>query len=128
MVMGFAHQRPDGALMMLPAGARASVGAPRPARAGAAATAVAASGAVSAAPGAAAAPGAVSAAPGALFAGGASAPEGLLFELLLFIFSNETLRVPLFRRSRLLGFKVNDGHSVLDKSVVDLKDLDWFSI
>ena len=101
--------------MVLPADARSSVAVPRSARAGCSATGGAASGAVSAAA-------------GALSAGGAPVPKGLLFELLLFIFSNETLRGPLFRRSRLLEFKVNDGHSVLDKSVVDLKDLDWFSI
>ena len=113
--MGFAHQRPDGTMVALPAAARASVGAPRPAGAGAATTAAAAPGAVSAA-------GAITAS-GAVSAGGAPVPEGSLFKLLLFIFSKVTVRVPLLLRSRLLGSRVNDGHSVADKSVVDLKDL-----
>ena len=114
--MGFAHKRPDGTMVELPAAARASVGAPHPAGAGATTTAAAAPGAVSAA-------GAITAS-GALSVGGAPVPEGSLFELLLFIFSKVTVRVPLLLRLRLLGdSKVNDGHSIADKSVVDLKDL-----
>ena len=88
---------------------------------GAATTAAAAPGAVSAA-------GAITAS-GAVSAAGAPAPVGSLFKLSLFVFSKETIRVPLLPRLRLLcDSKLNAGHSALDKSVVDLKDLGWFSI
>ena len=127
--MGFAHQRPDGTMVALPSAARASVSSLFPAGAGAAASVPFARTGAGPATTAAADPSAVSAAgaisaSGAVSAGGAPVPEGSLFKLLLFIFSKVTVRVPLLLRSRLLGdSKVNAGHSVADKSVVDLKDL-----
>ena len=127
--MGFAHQRPDGTMVALPSAARASVGALLPAGAGAAASVPFARTGAGPATTAPAAPGAVSAAgaipaPGAVSAGGAPVPKGSLFKLLLFIISKVTVHVPLLLRSRHLGdSKVNAGHSVADRSVVDLKDL-----
>ena len=119
--------------MLLPAAARSVVAVPYPAQAGGPAAArpsVAVPRSVRAGCAAAvgAATAAVSAAAGALATGGASGPKGLLLELLSFMFSKLTLREPLFRRSRLLEFKVNAGHCVLVKSTVDLEDLGWFSI
>ena len=82
--MGFAHQRPDGTMVALPATARASVGAPLLAGAGdGACVSLAGSGTLDAIV-AVAASGAVSAAdPGAA---ASAAPEGSLFKLVSIVF------------------------------------------